>query len=120
MTLEQAISGIEKLTQKAADKGKEFMEDAIIRHGHVESGTMSNSVVAQVYSMWAADVVVAVPYAHYVNDGRGPVRPVNARVLHWNSPKYGEVFAMYASPYAGTHFAEEAARQLDAYPFSLI
>ena len=119
MSIEEAIYGIEHLTEKAAKLGKEFMEEAITRHGHIETGTMVNSVVAQVYGMWSADVVVATNYAHWVDDGRGPVRPVSKRVLHWVSPKYGEVFAMYASPYQGTLFSKEAADQLASYPFTL-
>lgn len=120
MTIEQAISGIEHLMEKAAQKGKEFMEEEIVSHGNVETGNMANSVQAMVYSMWAADVVVGTYYAGWVDDGRGPVFPVRARVLHWISPQYGEVFAKHAAPYPGSHFSKDAAARLAAYPFSLV
>ena len=119
MTIEQAISGIEHLMEKAAEKGKEFMGEEIVSHGNVVTGTMSNSVKAYVYSMWTADVVVDTYYAGWVDDGRGPVVPVRAKVLHWISPQYGSIWTKYAAPYPGSHFSQAAAARLAAYPFSL-
>jgi hypothetical protein len=48
-------------------------------------------------------------YWTYVNDGRGPVYPKNAKVLHWIDPKTGnDVFARYAGPSAPRHIREKA------------
>lgn len=40
-----------------------------------------------------------VPYARWVIEGRGPVRPKRARVLHWIDPDTGkDVFSKYSNP----------------------
>lgn len=50
-----------------------------------------------------------VEYAYWVHEGRGPVRPVRARVLHWVSPGGEDVFRPYAGPAAGQPFLMRAA-----------
>lgn len=67
----------------------------------------NSDVIAVVYN--DASSPNGVYYWNYVNDGRGPVRPINAKVLHWVDPKTGEdVFAMYAGPTAPQHIRENA------------
>lgn len=49
-------------------------------------------------------------YFNVVNDGRGPVRPVEAKALHWVDPKSGaDVFSKYSGPSAPRHMKERAA-----------
>lgn len=48
-----------------------------------------------------------VEYAYWVHEGRGPVRPVNKKVLHWVGPG-GEVFTTYAGPAKGQPFLTDA------------
>lgn len=47
-------------------------------------------------------------YWVFVNNGRGPVRPVNAKVLHWIGPDGKDVFATYAKGVAPRHMLENA------------
>jgi hypothetical protein len=48
-------------------------------------------------------------YWNMVNNGRGPVRPVHAKVLHWIDPKTGkDVFSMYSGPVAPRHIRENS------------
>jgi hypothetical protein len=48
-------------------------------------------------------------YWDLVNNGRGPVRPINAKALHWVDPKTGkDVFAKYAGPSAPRHIRESS------------
>lgn len=48
-------------------------------------------------------------YWNLVNDGRGPVRPVHAKVLHWIDPVTGkDVFSMYSGPVAPRHIRENS------------
>jgi hypothetical protein len=48
-------------------------------------------------------------YWTIVNNGRGPVRPVNAKVLHWIDPETGkDVFAMYSRGVPPVHMRENA------------
>lgn len=67
----------------------------------------NSDVIAVIYN--DASSPSGVYYWNYVNDGRGPVRPIHAKVLHWTDPKTGEdVFAMYAGPTAPQHIRENA------------
>lgn len=48
-------------------------------------------------------------YWDLVNNGRGPVRPVHAKALHWVDPKSGkDVFSMYSGPVAPRHIRENS------------
>lgn len=47
-------------------------------------------------------------YWDTVNDGRGPVRPVKASVLHWVDRNGKDVFARYAGPAAPQHLRENS------------
>jgi hypothetical protein len=47
-------------------------------------------------------------YWQTVNDGRGPIVPREARVLHWVSKEGEDVFAMRAGPVAPRHMIQRA------------
>ena len=47
-------------------------------------------------------------YWIYINNGRGPVRPVKAKVLHWLDAQGKDVFAMYAKGVPPTHIRENS------------
>lgn len=58
-------------------------------------------------------------YFKYVDQGRGPVRPVSAKALHWIDPKTGkDVFAKYAKGVPPRHIISRAlavVRQQDVH-----
>lgn len=47
-------------------------------------------------------------YVKWIIGGRGPVRPVRARVLHWKACSGEDVFAMYAKAVPPNRFHERA------------
>lgn len=49
-----------------------------------------------------------VEYATWVHEGRGPVRPIRARVLHWIGPDGESIFRPYAGPAEGQPFLRRA------------
>lgn len=49
-----------------------------------------------------------VEYAYWVHEGRGPVRPVNKRVLRWVAPSGEVIFRPYAGPAQGNPFLQRA------------
>ena len=53
-------------------------------------------------------VGTTVPYAEFVEFGRGPIRPVNAKVLHFFLKDGTEVFTTYAGPAEPRPFLEPA------------
>lgn len=64
-------------------------------------------IVAEIYN--DAQSESGVFYWNIINDGRGPVRPVNAKVLHWIDPKTGkDVFSRYSGPVAPRHIRENS------------
>jgi hypothetical protein len=60
----------------------------------------------------AGEVGTNVEYAWWVHEGRGPVRPITARVLHWVSPSGEDVFRPYAGPAKGQPFLDQALREV--------
>lgn len=64
-------------------------------------------IVAEIYN--DAQSADGVFYWNLVNDGRGPVRPVHAKALHWIDPLTGkDVFSMYSGPVAPRHIRENS------------
>jgi len=66
-----------------------------------------DNVVAEIYN--DAKSPDGTFYWRILNDGRGPVRPVNKKVLHWIDPKTGrDVFSTYSGPVAPRHIRENS------------
>lgn len=83
----------------------------------VKTGRLRSSITVNLRSHGASgvefEVGTNVEYAIYVHDGRGPVRPVHARVLRWESD--GEIiFRPYAGPAAAQPFLKRALESLTA------
>jgi hypothetical protein len=74
------------------------------RLSELESG---GPIRASIYNL--AQSADGTYYWNIVNNGRGPVRPINAKVLHWIDPKTGkDVFSMYSGPVAPRHMRENS------------
>jgi hypothetical protein len=64
-------------------------------------------IVATIYN--DAQSKNGVYYWGIINNGRGAVRPVHAKALHWVDPKTGkDVFSMYSGPVAPRHIRENS------------
>lgn len=103
-----------------------------------DMGGLTNSIhtIKREVNYKGGAVVVDVPYAKYVNDGRGAIVPKEKEVLsnmnttskqgkgNWNtSTKFGQriwnsqgghspFVAKYAGPFKGYHFIEEAIKRV--------
>lgn len=63
---------------------------------------------------WVASIYSPEKYTKWVIEGRGWVRPVRAKVLHWISKSGEDVFSMYARPTQPNPFHERGLRR--AFP----
>lgn len=78
---------------------------------HVVTGQLLSSIKVIDIGVdgMSGDVGTELFYAVYIEDGRGPVRPIRAKVLHWVDPQTGEdVFSMYAKATDPSPFLEPA------------
>ena len=81
-------------------------------NGNVNSAQLINSLEILDEGNKTIRVGTNVPYAGYVEFGRGPVRPVNATVLHWIDPRTGKsVFSKYAGPTEPSPFLQPAVEK---------
>lgn len=81
-----------------------FTDDIEKMADDLEAG---GGLVANIYN--DAKSEDGVYYWQIVNNGRGAVRPVHAKALHWVDPKTGkDVFSKYSGPVAPRHIRENA------------
>jgi hypothetical protein len=106
--LKQAWVEYVELVWNAAAK---LMEDKVreAAEPHRKTGEMAASIRTEFFQASEAGasgmIEVAADYASYVDTGRGPVVPVNAKVLRF-SVGGSTVFTMYSSAYPGSKFFE--------------
>lgn len=78
----------------------------------VRTGRLRSSIQIEMYPVGSyvveGTVGTDVEYAYWVHEGRGPVYPIRARVLHWVAPDGTEVFAPKAGPATGQPFLQRA------------
>lgn len=80
-----------KIVQKA--------KDILLSKGHFVTGSLYESIRILEDSGDSILVGSDEKHAFWIEFGRGPVRPVNAKVLHWIDPDSGkDVFATYSGP----------------------
>lgn len=81
---------------------------------HRQTGDMEDSVQASLFTAnedgASGSIEVTVPYASFVDTGRGPVVPVYAKALRF-SVGGQTVFATYAGPYEGSRFFEDTVTE---------
>lgn len=77
--------------------------------GHIVTGQLLASI--RILEQGENYVIVGSDKQHalWLEIGRGPVRPIKGKYLHWIDPDTGkDVFATYAGPTEPTHFFERA------------
>lgn len=109
MTINEALLKLQNLPQRIADEGEQMMKDEV----PIRTGELHDSIHSEV-STSSVFIGTSKHYAKYVEFGRGPVYPVQKKVLHWED-KYGDVFAMRAGPAKANDFVGRTARRLRAY-----
>lgn len=120
-TLNEAISKLEGFGEKVANEAAQIMKDEIVRNTKEGTGKLAASVNVQPMGDGAWSVGTDLYYAKYVNDGRGAVRPVNAKSLRWYSPRLSgnAVFSKYAGPADGIDFVGRTKGILENMKFNL-
>lgn len=120
--IEDYIRRLEQYPEKIKEVGKEVVRANIVSHNNYDNGDMYTRVEGSV-SGEHVKIRVNTFYAHWVNDGRGPVVPKvrqtwkrrNVKALHIKgSNKYYEGYSTYVKPYPGSHFFDDAFAEIDA------
>lgn len=110
MTISEAISKLDNIIHELPTKGVEFMrEKAPSRTGALRESIRGDDFGA--YKVW---IGTSLPYAKYVQYGRGWVRPVHKKVLRWMDGD-DSVFSMYARPVPPNDFLGETAKRIHSW-----
>lgn len=116
LTIMQAIAKIKGFPERVAKGSEAAMRAEFAKHN--DTGKTASTLYTEIEG---ETIFVGFPEsskgAYYVQNGRGAVTPKRARVLHWNTPKTGEVFAMYARPYKGDDFIGRTIKAIRAAEF---
>lgn len=114
-SIDEARSLILGYLDKVAAEAQAIMQDEIRTKTKEQSGRLEASINIQKISESARSIGTNVEYAKYVNDGRGEVRPKNAKFLRWESPRFSgnEIFAKRAGQAEGIHFTSETKKRLE-------
>lgn len=107
---------INKLDEDITEFIRELAETAVFEarnniqnNRSIVSADLLNSTNVLELGVDSATVGSTAPYAGYVERGRGPVRPIKAKVLHWIDAETGkDVFTTYAGPAEPQPFWEPA------------
>lgn len=120
-TISEAISRLEGLGEKVAREAEQIMKDEIIINTKEGTGKLASSVNVKQVSSSTWSIGTDLYYAKYVNDGRGPVRPVEKQALRWYSPRMSgnAVFSNYAGPTQGIDFTGKTVSALENMKFNI-
>lgn len=104
--LQSGIANIAQAVSEGLEQGGADMQTAARANIHSVSGQLASSIV---YEADDTEVIVTATasYAKFVEFGRGEVRPIHAKALHW-SGEGGDVFAMRSGPAAPRPFMRPA------------
>ena len=114
---EKYKKGIEEGAKEGAEtiakRNKSLQELAIATNATMASMNLLNSIEIEEQS--DTSYLIGTTITHFyplcVEKGRGEVRPVNAKVLHWFTLSGNEVFSMYSSPAPPRPFVKPAYEQ---------
>ena len=130
-TIGEAMSRIPKLLEKASAEAKRYMAEYIEANAKNSTHTLSSSLFDEKRGDNARAVGSRLPYAKYVDGGRGPVHADAAKLaanpkhrLHWVYPRPGgkDYFALSvgpADPIGGKGFIAATKNHLESMHFSL-
>lgn len=115
MTIDQVDAYLEDVLNRVAGEAQRYMAEYIERTADNSTGVLSGSIYNEKRGKFTRAVGSALPYAKYVNNGRGPVRVKNAKALHWVHPRPSgkDYFAKSAGPAKGLHFIEHTKAHIE-------
>lgn len=106
-------NGAKQGAEEIAKRNKSLQELAIATNATMASMNLLNSIKIEKRS--DTSYLVGTTITHFyplcVEKGRGPVRPIRAKVLHWFTLSGNEVFSMYSSPAPPRPFVKPAYEQ---------
>lgn len=126
MEIRVSIKGLEKirkilLHEAYSDKetnrlfhklGEDIVAEAksnLQNNTNINSGTLLSSIRILNEDVKSIEVGTDLFYANYIEYGRGPVRPITAKFLHWVDKETGkDVFAKFANATEPSPFLEPA------------
>lgn len=105
----------EELKELLRKIGEDIVNDAkqiLMLNDNVLSARLINSIEILEEGNKVIVVGTKVPYAGIVEFGRGPVRPITAKTLHWIDPRTGkDVFSRYSGPVEAMPFLQPAVEK---------
>lgn len=112
MSLNDMIQKLSTLKQRIADEGVAIMRGEV---PHGETGRLEKSIFSEINGD-TIFIGTEIEYAKYVVYGRGEVRPVRAKSLHWTQGGK-DVFAMKAGKVDANDFVKKTADKLSKTKF---
>lgn len=103
-----ASDGVSEL----AEVNQSFQEMWISMNGSIVTGNLIGSIIINQESNLSYSILPEPDYAWYVEKGRGEVRPVTKKVLHFYIDGQ-EIFTRYSSPAKPRPFVEPAFNQTE-------
>ena len=104
----------DELAEQLAEKGKSLQQLAIGMNGTIASSDLLNSI--EVEDDGERSYLVGTTINHFyplvIENGRGAVVPVRAKMLHFFTQSGNEVFTKYSKPFPGKPYVEPAYQQL--------
>lgn len=109
---ENVTNAAQEGLREAAEDNQDLQTMFITINKSIVKGSLIQSIVVNEESETSFTIVPEADYANIVENGRGEVHPVSARVLHWVD--YGEdIFRMYSGPAQPKPFVEPAFERTD-------
>lgn len=127
MTIEEAISRIQKLGEKVAKQGQTYMQQELANHkrtGKLEQSIKTQKINDNTWSVYTDRTVGGHGYGTYgqgrlILEGRGEIFPKRASVLHWKDENGHDVYAMRSRKTDPDDFLGRTVNKLKKHHFDL-
>lgn len=116
---QQLNTGAIEAAQRLSEKVHSFQEQFIYNNGSVVTGGLINSITETQNDTMSWTIEPTVEYAQYVEHGRGEVRPVFAKALHYYDGGT-EVFTKYSGPALAKPFVYPAWEQIESEAIGIV
>ena len=119
-TIAQSLNtGCIEAAQRLSEKVHSFQEQFIYSNGSIITGGLINSISETETDTMTWTIEPTVEYATYVEHGRGEVRPVYAKCLHYFDGGE-EIFTKYSGPAMAKPFVYPAWEQIESEAIGIV
>ena len=114
--------GAKEGAENIAKRVKSLQELAIATNATMATMNLLNSIEIEKNSdtSYLVGTTITDFYPLCIEKGRGPVRPIRAKVLHWFTLSGNEVFSMYSSPAPPRPFVKPAYEQTQSEAHEIV